>query len=74
MSFRGSAVGPPVFGLGMTSPMLRLIPGRCHRARMYRRIADRSLSTGFTRAGRAFHSVDVAAPNALARPDENVSG
>ncbi|MEV6576277.1 hypothetical protein [Streptomyces sp. NPDC051577] len=60
--FRGSAMGLPAFGFGMTSP--RVVddpgggvtgPGGIDGPLM------RGLSTGFTRAGRALRNVDVAA-------------
>ncbi|GHB22896.1 hypothetical protein GCM10010392_59010 [Streptomyces clavifer] len=59
----GSAMGPPAFGSGMTSPLVAVDdprggvtgPGGIDGPLM------RGLSTGFTRAGRALRNVGVAA-------------
>lgn len=60
--FRGSAMGLPAFGSGMTSPLVVhdpgggvTGPGGIDGPLM------RGLSTGFTQAGRALRNVDVAA-------------
>ncbi|MCX5276833.1 hypothetical protein [Streptomyces virginiae] len=65
--FRGSAMGPPAFGSGMTSPLVAVDdpgggvtgPGGIDGPLM------RGLSTGFTQAGKALRNVDVTSPTGI---------
>ncbi|WP_393072299.1 hypothetical protein [Streptomyces sp. LN704] len=60
---RGSAMGPPAFGSGMTSPLVAVDDpgGGVTGSGGIDGPLMRGLSTGFTQAGRALRNVDVAA-------------